>query len=328
MKKIISRLIRFMAAAVLIFTSCVKKTGHTLVEIRDDTADQSIIASDELEVNSEFDRVVNEALKASSISSTTNGKITGNILYTTISGAAIDTSKIDSGIVAITYYGKTDNNTKGRTGKVEIRHGLAGGKVIPWKTKGASATIKFLQYEIITLATNKSVWLDGTCNITNISGGTLKNIGDTVLVPGDSLVDKISAKLNYTHNDNTTVIQTWIWHFNQHRVFKLNDTIVTAAITGDTLINNINGVATWGTTRSGQQFYTGITSPVIQNVYGSVFFNYPSSGIKVIKGIAEPITITYGVDQQGNPAISGNPFGYKITWYNSGGYPKKSVVSY
>ena len=42
----------------------------------------------------------------------------------------------------------------------------------------------------------------------------------------------------------------------------------------------------------------------------------------------EPITITYGVNEQGNLISSGNPYGYKLKWINSGGQVKGTVVKY
>lgn len=318
----------------LVFTACKKTHESTLVNTTDDTDTQSIIALDELEVNTEFDQAVNDAITASSISSTTSGdtaasSTTGNILLTTISGAVIDTNQINMGIVKITYYGKNAENTKGRTGEVKIKHAVSNGKIIPWKTQGANATITFTTYEVIFLDTvKKSIWLDGNCSVTNISGGLLKNIANPLLVPGDSLVDKVRAELFFTRNDNITVIKKWTWHFNQLRVFNLNGTTVTATIKGDTAINNNNNVVTWGTTRFDQNFYTSITTPILQNISGSTFLYDPLKGRKVILGITEPITITYGVDQQGSPATTGNPYGYIITWTNSGGQAKQAVVSY
>ena len=323
-KKIIFYCFITIAFAAIVFTSCKKTHDYTLVNTTDDTSAQTIIASDESEINNEFDQAVNDALTATAISSTTSGDSAGVNLFE-ISGAVIDSSQSNTGIIKINYYNKTADNKKARLGEVKIQHAIANGKVIPWKTKGARATITFTNYEVFFLnISNKTLSLNGTSVIENISGGLLKNIKSA---PGDSLIDKVSAQLAFTYNDNTSSIQSWTWNFNQRRVFSLQDTIVTASIQGDTAINNINNVSTWGMTRSGQNFYTGTTTPVLQNLSGVSVLTNPLKGRKIIFGIKEPITVTYGVDQQGTSVSTGNPYGYIITWL-SGSQPKQAVVKY
>lgn len=326
-KVIIYKSISIAALLFLFLPSCKKRTETTLINTTDDAATQTIIAADELEVNYELDQTVNEAILASSISSTTSGIATStnpDILFTAIPDAVIDTNKIKKGIIIINYYGKNPDKTKARTGTLEIRHALAGGKVIPWKTKGASMKLIYNQYEIVFLKiVNKSIVLNDTGVVTNLSGGLLQT-----LLPGDSVVNKVKARLAFTNNDNITVIQQWIWDFNRHQVYKLNDTTITTMITGDTVVNGTDGVVTCGTTRSGQNFYTSITTPVIQNIAKSSFLYNPLSGVKNIQGIKEPITVTYGVDQQGNLVNSGKPYGYKFKWINASGITKGELKGY
>ena len=333
-RKFIFHFFFLLASTTLLFIGCKKTHEYTLVNTVDDTDTQTIIASDELEVNKEFDIAVDEAIKASCISSVTSGDATtggtGNILFTTISGAIIDTGASGTGVIKINYYGQNADHTKGRTGEIKIQHATISGTVIPWTTAAATATITFTQYEVIFLpaTVNKSIWLNGTATISNLSGGLLKNIANPLLVPGDSLVDKIRSKIDFTYNDNTTLIQTWVWYFNQHRVLKLEDTTVTATIKGDTIINNTSNVTTRGTTRSGLNFYTNTTTPLVYNMSGSDFLYNPLTGIKMIRGITEPITVTYGVNESGNYVSNINPYGYKFNWINSGGQPKGAVVKY
>ncbi len=313
---------------VFLFVSCKKRTEIILVNTTDDIATQTIIASDEFEVNYELDQTTNEAILASSISTVTSGVTdtsnSSDILFTAIPDAVIDTNKIDKGIITITYYGKNLDKTRARTGSIEIRHTLSSGKVVPWTTKEASMTLKYNQYEVVFLkVNNKSIVLDGTCTITNISGGLLKT-----LLPGDSLVDKVNAKLAFTNNDNNTVLQQWIWNFSRHQVFKLNGTTIKAKLTGDTTINNITNVSTWGITRSNQPFCTSIITPVFQNISGSSSLYVPLSGIKNIREIKEPIEVTYGVDQNGNFVGGQNPYGYKFKWVDESGITKGALVNY
>jgi hypothetical protein len=312
---------------LLLVAACKKRTELTYTNTTDDTEEQTIIAGDEFEVNYEFDQVIAEAINASCISSTTSGGTTStnaDILFTQIPDAVIDTNKINKGIITITYYGKTPDKTKERSGIIEIRHNVVSGKVVPWKTPGATVKIIFKQFEVIFANfVNKSIVLNDTCTITNLKGGLLSTLSAT-----DSLVDKVNAKLAFTNNDNATVLIQWIWHFNKHRVFKRNDTTITATVTGDTTINNVSHVVTWGTTRSNQPFCTSIASPVVQNTSGSSFLYLPLRGIENIQMITEPITVTYGVDQGGYPVGIGKPYGYKFKWLNANGVAGGAVIKY
>jgi hypothetical protein len=316
-----------MMLLLFIGTACKKRTELSYTNTTDDTAEQTIIAGDEFEVNYEFDQAIAEAINASCISSTTSGGFTStntDILFTQIPDAVIDTNKINKGIITLNYYGKTPDKTKARSGIIEIRHTLVSGKIIPWKTPGAKVKIIFKQFEVIFLDfVNKSIVLNDTCTITNLKGGLLKTLSVT-----DSIVDKVNAKLAFTNNDNSTVLVQWLWHFNKHRVFKLNDTTITASITGDTTINNVSHVATWGTTRSDQPFCTSIASPIVQNISGSSFLYIPLRGMETIRMINEPITITYGVDQSGYPVGLGKPYGYKFKWTNADGIVSGAVIKY
>ncbi|MEP7168680.1 MAG: hypothetical protein ABI855_04865, partial [Bacteroidota bacterium] len=236
----------------------------------------------------------------------------------------------NTGIIKMTYYGKNADNTKGRTGKIEIKLAIDNdGKVVSWKTKGAIATITFDQYEVQLLdTTNRQLWINGTCTVTNLSGGLLKKVSGMTLQQGDSLVDKVSAQLIFSYNDNVAQIVTWGWTFSQHRSFILNDTVLNASFTGDTMVNNQANVSTVGMNRFEEKFYTDVSTPVLQTISGLFLLSDPLSGSKAINEIAKPILIIYGVTDQGSIENSDNPYGYKIVWTNSGGQRQQTVVKY
>lgn len=318
--------IGFVVIAILFMlpTSC-SKTGYTIINTTADSSNQIITAGDEQNINYEFDQAINEALLATTVSRIAGGDTaaaaTGPVLYSTISNVVIDTSHIvDSALIHLTYYGKNADQTKGRTGIITLQFARDNnGKVIPWKTPGATISITFSQYEVIILATNKSLWLNGTAAITNLSGGLLKAPANIALTPGDSLQDKVSGTVVFTYNDNTTVIQTWTWDITQTRMFNLQNNLLTSTIYGDSSVQSANKISTSGTTRLGYAFYTQVTGPVVQNISSAYILSNPTAGEKVIHGIPEPVTIDYGVDIHGNPAQGISPFGYKLSWIANGG---------
>jgi hypothetical protein len=315
-----------------LFTSC-DKTGYTIVKTTADSATQIITANDELDVNYEFDQAINEALLATTLSTFACGeKInqgTENELYTTLNQVIIDTSEIiDSALIRLTYYGKNADQTKGRSGVITLHFARDNnGKIIPWKNPGASININFEQYEVIVLANNKSIWMNGSSTIINVSGGLLQKASDITLNPGDTLKDNVSGNIAFTYNDNVNIIQTWTWYINQVRKFTIQNAILTSSINGDSSINGSNDISTSGTTRFGSVFYTQTIAPVVQTISSLYILSNPISGEKAIHGIPEPLSIEYGVDSNGNPVSGISPYGYKISWISNGGQAV-TIVSY
>jgi hypothetical protein len=312
-------------------TSC-SKTGYTVTNYTADSATQIITANDELNINYEMDQVINEAISSTTLSVIASGDTMNPgqspIQNTFLSGAIIDTSQLaDSALIRIQYFGKNVPQTKGRTGIVTIQLARDGtGKIIPWKTPGAVMNITFEQYEVIVLATNVSLWINGTATVTNISGGQLTTPSKMILPAGDSLQDRVSSNFSFTYNDNTGVIVTYGWNIAQTRSFSFQNSVLTSVIRGDSSVNGINGISTTGTTRFGNVFYTPVTAAIVQSISSSYILSEPLSGTKVINGIPEPITINYGVNSSG-VAVQSNPYGYKMTWTHNGGQAT-SVVSY
>jgi hypothetical protein len=308
-----------MAFAVLLLVCC-QKTTTTITKTTNDSASQATIASDELNVNNEIDQVIDEAVAGLGMCKQTSGGLTVN--PSSITGAVIDTSQVDSGIVNIFYYGKESKPVKSRSGTVEIKLPVVSKHPVPWTTAGVTATVTFTNYEIFYLTiANKSLWFKGTFNVTSANGVLVKN-----LVVGDSLVEKVRGPVSFTYNDNGAILYLYLWNLHRTRILKrtaTNDTTITTL--GDTIINGINNVANWGMTRLSDNYYTSIITPVYQDISSSSYYN-PLSGVKSIQAIPEPMTLTFGVNQSGTP-IASSPFGYKMTWTNKYG-AQDSVISY
>ncbi len=306
----------FILGSTLIFFASCKKVETTRINTTGNSQTQTIISSDELTLNDEFDQGVDDAIAV-----LCNPKIT-------IAGADIDTSQNNIGLITIYYSGKKPDGTKGRTGSIAIQQPMKGGKPVPWGTPGTTDSIIFGTvnspgYEILFITNNTSVRMTGTATITNVSGGLLQNI-----TPVDSLVERIRASISFTYNDNVSIIQLYSWYLNQIRTFTKPDTIMYARTNADTTINNIKNVATWGTTRFGEVFYSSLTSPVVQNISNLSLSYNPLSGAKAIENISEPILSTYGVNKQGAAISNGLPFGFLITWINNGGQAQAIVPYY
>lgn len=291
---------------LLAFLSSCKKVETTRTYTVTDTTAQTTIASDEVTVNIEFDQAADDAVKVICTPKTS------------IAGALVDTSQLSSGIIIIDYFGKETDGTKSRTGSDSIQERVVNGHVIPWGTPGATATLTFgtassPNYEVLFLNNgNASITFEGSATLTNIYGGLLQNV-----VQGDSVVEHVRANVSFTYNDNASMVQFFTWNLNQLRAFSVTDTNMFASTRGDTTIAGYT-IGTWGTTRLGTRFFAVTNSPIVQNISASFLDYNPLNGAKTIEGISEPISLIYGVNQQGTPFKSGTiPYGFYISWVDN-----------
>lgn len=291
----------------LMCTGCAKETTSR-VNTTSNASTQSIIASDELTLNNELDQAVDDAI---AVLSNHNAAIAGAL-----------SDSISPAVYEINYFGNEANNTKSRTASDSIHLNAAS-----WATAGATATITFgdannSAYEVQFKTNNTSITLTGKATIINVSGGLLQN-----LTPADSMVVHIKASVSYTYNDNAAVVQLYTWNFNQLRTFRKSDTTINASTHGDTAIKNFVNIESWGLNRYGDSAYCTTTSSIVQNITNLNLAYNPLSGTGIIQNIAEPISSTYGVNQQGTIMSSGTPYGFIISWNNNGGQAQ-NVIGY
>jgi hypothetical protein len=304
----------YILSFIVLFAGCAKETTSR-VNTTSNSSSQTTIASDELTINDEFDQAADDAVMV-----ICNHK-------GSIAGATVDTSQIGIGVIEIDYYGKETDGTKTRSGADSIHLNMPGGHLVNWGTAGNSATITFGTvnspgYEVIYSNNNTSLQLRGGATLTNVSGGLFQNVSSA-----DSLKEHIRANISFTFNDNIAVITLYQWSLNQLRSFwQTPGPANTMAFNqGDTTLNGVSNVGTWGTTRYNNSFYSVINSAITQNLNTS--YN-PISGSENIEGIPEPITSTYGVNNQGSVITSGTPYGFSITWINNGGQATAVVPYY
>lgn len=309
--------IKYQTIIILVSTLliCCQKVTTTHVTTTGNSENQSIIAADALTISTEFDKGIDDA-----ITICCNPK-------TAITGAIVDTSQISKGLTVIDYFGNETGNTKQRTGSIAIQKTIKGGTPVSWANAGSVITITFGTttapgYEVLFLNNTTSIQFTGKTYITNIYGGLLQNI-----IAGDSLVEQVRAAVFYTYNDNATTIQLYPWNADEIRSYTSISSNIMAETRGDTVIKNFKNMAIWGPDRYGDSAYFSITTPITQNIsLPSLSYN-PLAGVENVENIAEPINCTYGVNNQGVPVTTGNPYGFIITWANNGGQAQ-NVIGY
>jgi hypothetical protein len=300
----------------LIFTGC-KKSKDTTATPVDDTQAQSLSAADQSRVEDEANQSMDDANSAlEGVSATRSAEA---FSFPTCANISVDTTQASQGLIVLTYNGNNCANTRLRSGSISVQLPYISGAVVRWHVPGASITLTFNNYKVTRLSDMKSLTFNGTHTITNVNGGLLVNI-----TSGNPIVHKIRANMQLTFDDNTNRT----WQAARTRTFSIANNIVSEQITGDTTISNYNNVAMWGTNRAGTNFYISIPTPVVENVFGGTCLYKPLSGVRVHNGLAHPVTVTYGVDTNGNPVTTGCPYGWKANWTNGQGVAKQVIVSY
>lgn len=206
---------------------------------------------------------------------------------------AVDTAG-STHTITITYNGNNCSLTRKRTGTIIISFPQG----FKWREANASLTVQFVNFTVTRNSDNKSVVINGTRTITNVSGGLLKDLATT-----DSIVHKIDdTNMSVTFSNDRQ--RAWETHFT--RVFKYDNGIV---------ISTTGAVS--GTNRFGNAFTSTIIQPLV--IRQSCDFNLTSGEVQHT-GSKVSSTVTFGLDSSGNP-ISGCPvlIYYKVVWMGPNG---------
>ena len=187
-------------------------------------------------------------------------------------------------IVTIVYDGTNCWGNRTRSGTVTIS--MAVGQ--RWKDAGAVATVTVANLTITRLRDGKSIVLNGSKTITNVSGGLLKDLATL-----QTITHTIKGNLVIDFKNGTQKT----WNVSKQRVFTYDNGIVITT-TGTYSDGTNSNIAEWGTNRFGETFTSLISQPKV--IRQDCDFRLVSGQNTVItdKGTA---VITYGLDANGDP---------------------------
>ncbi|MDB5248789.1 MAG: hypothetical protein JWQ40_3183 [Segetibacter sp.] len=285
-------LLAIFAATLLTVTSCIKTAEPEI----DYTTDFSIQSDDQALASTEDDALTNDVNLVLESDSSFAARNTDVICDATIVATSTATAKT----ITITYNGTNCNTRRIRTGVAIITCPLNK----KWEAVGASISMTFQDLKITRTRDNKSIVLNGTKTITNVSGGLLKKLAST-----GSVIHSISSNgLSITYEDSTKRA----WDISKKRVFSYQNGIVIKT-TGTRFDGTINNISEWGINRKGKEFSCQITQALVirqdcsfRLVSGKVVYPNPD----------HPITITYGLNSSGIATGcpgSGNYY-FKMEW--------------
>jgi hypothetical protein len=197
----------------------------------------------------------------------------------------IDTSS-NPRTLTITYDGTNCWGNRTRSGTVVIS--IAAGT--HWMDKGAVVTVNVQNLKITRIRDSKTIIINGTRTLTNVSGGSLKNLASL-----GTITHTITDTMQITFADNLTRS----WQSAKQRVFTYNNGIV-LTITGTHSDGTNSGIAEWGINRFGIAFTTIVMQPVV--IRQDCDFRIVSGQLQILRSDNLTSTITFGLDATGNTA--------------------------
>ena len=186
--------------------------------------------------------------------------------------------------ITIKYNGTNCYGNRTRTGTVIIA--LTSGT--HWMDAGAVATITVQSLTITRLTDPKTIVINGTRTITNVSGGSLNDLAND-----GSITHTISDNFSITFSDQSVRS----WQMSKQRVFTYNDGIVITS-TGIHSDGTYNNISEWGTNRFGTAFESLISVPKV--IRQDCNFRLVSGQNVILRSDSLNSTITYGLDATGN----------------------------
>ena len=285
-----------------LFQSCQKTTD------KEDTVDETELVAhseDQTLVSGEMEAITNE------LNVPLDKELTGLAQEALICSASL-AYEISGGFkkVTITYNGTDCAGFRSRSGVIIIS--MPSTKF--WKDVGAEITVTYNNLKITRLADKKSITIDGTHTLTNVSGGLLLNL----FLGQPNITHRVSSNnMSITFNDGSKRV----WQVARQRTYTIENN-GTVTITGTHQEGTKSNIAEWGTDRFGHPFTTSITEPLI--VSGACQYRLISGKITHERQASSAIAV-FGLNAQGEPvSCPTGSFYFKLAWTG----PRGNTLTY
>ena len=291
-----------VVAASLTFTSCKKK------EDKKDESGQA--SSDSRQAISENDASINDINQTISDYPNMHGRTSQSAQTNTIGGLSIDTTGSYMGTIKLNYDGVTVVNNRKRGGSIRLTIlNYASGQ--RWKMAGCVMKVDYLSYRVTRASDGEFVELNGTQNLTNVSGGTWF---DLLFLGQANLASSVTGtNLNVNFNGAGTAI----YNINRKFTYTWSSPVLTCTGEGIGSSAGQSNLENYGTTRDGDAFTSQVTTPIVWNSTCGSWA--PISGKLLIKIPVKVIVLNclFGVDAAGNSMTVGAnqcAYGWKLDW--------------
>ncbi|MBC7423664.1 MAG: hypothetical protein H7334_09455 [Ferruginibacter sp.] len=306
------RLIAAVIVIILVAVVSCKKQSTTTTTTTDDATQLSVQSDDQSRFSGEIDAVANDANIVIENNASFNGRVE-NVLGTLCNATtAIDTTGSTKKIT-VTYNGLSCEQNRFVTGVVV----LSMAKETHWKDAGAVLTIALQNLKITRVRDGKSITINGTKTITNVTGGRLSDLSGSRAITHTIT----SAGMSITFDDGTQRT----WQVAKQRVFTFSNGIVIST-TGTHTDGAVSGISEWGANRFGNAFVATINQPLV--VRKDCNFRLVSGEV-THSSLAATIVVTFGLDATG-VAITcpAGSYYFKLVWTGKGGLTKTVIMPY
>jgi len=227
------------------------------------------------------------------------------VAATSLCGVTLDTTKVTSGILTMLYNG---NNCYGRTRTGSVKLTILNYPLAKWKNTGTVVRIEFNKYKMVRSSDGKSVEINGTEEMKNLSGNTWFELW---YMSQPSVVDQVSGTELNVKFDNTA---TAIFSFDRKLTYTYSNNVTTCRVEGMASQGGKNNVENWGQTRDGNVFTSQVVeSPVWKSECGAMA---PLSGQVWVKEEGKDFDLKcfFGVKSDGTASAENCPFGFRTEW--------------
>jgi len=300
-------------------TSCKKEKEDANVKPQPD-ANSVTQAEDNNDMKGESDQANTDITDAIGNFSTINGRLAAT-QANEICGCTVDS--VGQKTIRLSYDGVTPCGNPSRTRAGKITFTLVNGN--RWSQQGAVLNILFDNYKVVHLEKQKSWNFNGTKTLKNVRGTNW--IG--FLARTDSLLYQERArnmvvKINNTFDVTYNIARTTTWKSAQ--AANPNRNFIQFSAMGDTTIDGLPNIDTWGTSRFQQTFTNQYLSRLVSNTYCLVW--RPVAGEIQHKSNGNTITLKFGVNEAGQTDTRACAYGWKVNWLTNNGVQGEKIISY
>lgn len=286
---------------MLTISSCKKK---------EDKMDESGQASsDSRQAISENDASINDINQTISDYPLMHGRTSSSQNVNSICGLTVDTVGSYMGTIKLNYNGTSCNN-RTRTGSIRLTIiNYASGQ--RWKMAGCVMKVDYLAYRVTRTSDGQFIELNGTQNLTNISGGTWWEL----LIASQPNLSSSVTGTNLSVNFNGA--GTANYNINRKFTYTWANSVLTCSGEGIGSSGGLSNLENYGTTRDGDGFTSQVTTPIVWN--STCGWGAPLSGNLKIKIPTKGLFLdcVFGVNSSGNPITVGSnqcAYGWKLNW--------------
>ena len=308
--RILSFAIPAIALSVL-FTACKKEASN--ITTTDFTEETSTHSDDQSRFSGEIDAVANDANVMMESTAGFTGRI-GDLNGLICDAEIVVDTTANPRTITITYNGSNCLGNRTRTGKIIIS--MAQG--VRWSQAGASINVTYQNYKVTRTRDNKSITVNGTHTLTNVSGGLLINL--PVLNTITHSITSSDMSVTFDNGSQRT------WQVARQRVFTFSNG-VNITISGTHSEGGVTGIAEWGLNRFGRPFTTVIAEPVVLKSDCA----FRAGAGKVVHTTASyNAAVTFGLDATGAATSCPGTGNYymKIVWTGPAGNSHTALLPY